>query len=263
MAFAPAAEADVATVLRAAGAIVLGKLNMDECALGAATDNPHHGATNNPWRIGHSAGGSSGGAGAAVAAGVVPMAHGNDVGGSIRIPASCCGLVGLKPSRGRTSVGPHYGDIFSGYFVEHALTRSVRDSAYMLDEVAGQDVGAYYAAPAQERPFRDEIERDPPRLKIAWSASGPDDITPHPDCVKAVEHAAKICADLGHEVEQTCPRLPEELAAGFGEAFLGAIAIETARDADEMAELAGKTLSADLIEPTNWSFIEHGRSFSG
>ena len=129
------------------------------------------------------------------------------------------------------------------------MSRTVRDSAYMLDEVAGQDVGAYYAAPAREGRFRDAIEHDPPTLKIAYSATGPDNVPTHPDCVAAVEQAAKICADLGHHVEQACPSLPENLSEVFGEAFLGALAIETAQDADELAALAGRSASAADFEP--------------
>lgn len=256
-------DTEIVKRFKRAGLVTVAKTNTPELALAATTEPLLRGPTHNPWDLDRTTGGSSGGSAASVAARIVPIGHGGDGGGSLRMPGSCCGIVGFKPSRMRTPHGPDVSAIWESCCGEFVMTRSVRDSAYMLDEVAGQDVGAYYSAPAQERPFRDEIEVDPPKLKIAWSARGPDNIDTHPDCVAAVEHAAKLCADLGHEVEETCPQLGDELSAAFAEAFLGALAIETARDVDELAELVGRPATADDIEPANWSFIEHGRSFSG
>jgi amidase len=256
-------DSEIVKRFKRAGLLCVGKTNTPELALAGTTEPLLRGATHNPWDLGCTTGGSSGGSAAAVAARIVPIGHGGDGGGSLRMPASCCGLVGVKPSRMRTPHGPDLSAVWESCCGEFVMSRSVRDSAWLLDEVAGQDVGAFYSAPAQERPFRDEIERDPGRLRIAWSARGPDNIATHPDCVAAVEHAAKLCADLGHDVEENCPHLDDELNASFAEAFLGAIAIETARDADEMAELIGRPATPDDIEPANWSFIEHGRSFSG
>ncbi|MFT5418663.1 MAG: amidase, partial [Gammaproteobacteria bacterium] len=199
----------------------------------------------------------------AVAARIVPIGHGGDGGGSLRMPGSCCGIVGFKPSRMRTPHGPEVSSVWESCCGEFVMSRSVRDSAYMLDEVAGQDIGAYFSAPGQERPFRDELEREPGKLKIAWSARGPDNIDTHRDCVAAVEHAAQLCADLGHDVEETCPRLPEDLGAAFAESFLGSLAIETAQDAAELEALVGRTAGAEDFEPANSSFIEYGRSLSG
>ena len=135
--YIPAEDSEIYTRFCASGLVTFGKTNLPEFAIGTTTEPRRFGATHNPWDPARTPGGSSGGAAAAVAARIVPMAHGNDVGGSIRIPASCCGLVGLKPSRGRTTLAPHYGDLISGYFVEHALTRSVRDCAALLDATAG------------------------------------------------------------------------------------------------------------------------------
>ena len=136
---------------------------------------------------------------------MVPMGYGNDAGGSIRFPASCCGLFGLKPTRARLPLGPEYGDIFSGLAVEHALTRSVRDSAALLDATAGPDLGDPYLAPAPERPFLEEVGADPGRLRIAFCPGpfGPDGI--HPDCAAAVHDAAALCESLGHDVSEALP----------------------------------------------------------
>ena len=256
-------DTEIIKRFRRAGVITLGKTNTPELALAATTEPLLRGACCNPWDLSRTTGGSSGGSAAAVAARIVPMGHGGDGGGSLRMPGSCCGIVGFKPSRMRTPHGPEVSSVWESCCGEFVMSRTVRDSAYMLDEVAGQDIGAYYSAPAQTGRFRDAIEQDPPALKIAYSASGPDNIPTHPDCVAAVEQAAKICADLGHHVEEACPTLPENLSEVFGEAFLGALAIETAQDAEELAALAGRPASAADFEPANWSFIEHGRSFSG
>jgi amidase len=256
-------DSELIARFKRAGLVTIGKTNTPEFALSATTEPTFRGPTRNPWDTTRTPGGSSGGASAAVAARIVPIAHGGDGGGSLRMPASCCGLVGFKPSRMRTPHGPDVSSIWEGCCGEFVLSRSVRDSAVMLDAVGGQDVGAYYSAPPHERPFAAELERDPAPLRIAWSARGPADYATHPDCVAAVEHAAKLCADLGHRVEEAAPRLPEALAADLGEAFLGMLAIETARDLEEMEALAGRTATAADFEPANWSLIERGRRHSG
>ncbi|MGH7301760.1 MAG: amidase, partial [Candidatus Rokuibacteriota bacterium] len=159
--YTPEADSELTRRLRRAGLIVVGKTNTPEFGILPTTEPRLFGPTRNPWSLGRTPGGSSGGSAAAVAAGLVAMAHANDGGGSIRIPASCCGLFGLKPTRGRNPLGPIYGDIFSGLVVEHAVTRSVRDSAALLDATAGPDLGDPYAAPPPARPFLDEISRLP------------------------------------------------------------------------------------------------------
>lgn len=256
-------DTEIIKRFKRAGVITVGKTNTPELALSATTESLLRGACCNPWDLTRTTGGSSGGSAAAVAARIVPMGHGGDGGGSLRMPGSCCGIVGFKPSRMRTPHGPDVSSVWESCCGEFIMSRTVRDSAYMLDEVAGQDTGSYYSAPAQTRPFRDEITRQPGKLRIAFSTTGPDNVPTHPDCVAAVEQAAKLCQDLGHHVEQACPTLPESLSEKFGESFLGALAIETAQDADELAALVGRPATAEDFEPANWSFIEHGRSFSG
>ena len=174
------ADTELARRHRAAGLIVLGKTNSPEFGNHSTTEPVLFGPTRNPWDLGRTAGGSSGGSAAAVASGMVPAAHGNDGAGSIRIPASCCGLFGLKPTRGRNSWAPS-GDAMGGLAVEHALTRSVRDSAAILDATAGRVPGDPYAATPPARPFLAEVGADPGRLRIAWSATPPISTVVHPD----------------------------------------------------------------------------------
>ncbi len=191
--------------LKAAGLVILGKTNTPEFGISAGTEPATFGATKNPWNTEHSAGGSSGGAAAAVAAGMVPAAHATDGGGSIRIPASCCGLFGLKPTRARNPMGPDVGEGWSGLAGGHAVTRSVRDSAVLLDATHGPAPGDPYHAPAPARPFRQEAGTDPGRLRIALTTEDPAGGAVDRACVAAAEDAAKLCEDLGHTVEQAAP----------------------------------------------------------
>jgi amidase len=246
-----------------AGLITVGKTNTPEMALSGVTEPTFWGPTRNPWDTSRTPGGSSGGSGAAVAARIVPMAHAGDGGGSIRIPSSCCGLVGFKPSRMRTPQGPDHDAIWEACATEFALTRSVRDSATLLDQVGGQAVGAFYSTPPQVRPYAEEIASDPAPLRIAYSARGPADFDVHPDCRAAVEHAAKLCADLGHHVEEATPPLSADLIEAMGAAFMGMIAVEIAADVVEMARLVGREPTANDFEATTWTLIERGRAFSG
>ncbi len=255
-------DSELVKRFRRAGLVTVGKTSTPELALSGTTEPTFRGPVHNPWGLSRSAGGSSGGSAAAVAARIVPIGHGGDGGGSLRIPASACGIVGFKPSRMRTPHGPGASQIWEACCGEFVMTRSVRDSALMLDEVAGQDVGAYYSAPPQVRPFREEIERDPPPLRIAWSARGPAGFDTHPDCIAAVEEAAKLCAALGHRVVEACPKLSASQIDAVGEGFLGTLAIETARDIDELAEQVGRQPRADDFEPAHWSLSEYGRSLS-
>ena len=191
---------ELATRLERAGLIILGRTNTPEFGMTPACEPLLYGPTRNPWSTDHSTSGSSGGSAAAVASGMVPMAHGNDAGGSIRYPASACGLFGLKPTRARVPLGPLYGDVANGMAVEHALTRTVRDSALLLDLTAGPGIGDPYPAPPLARPLAEEIGVDPPRLRIAVSTRRADGEPPHPDCVAAVDRAVALLTDLGHEV---------------------------------------------------------------
>jgi amidase len=211
--------------LRRAGLVLLGKTNTPEFGLLPTCEPALFGPTRNPWDLSRTTGGSSGGSAAAVAAGLVPMAHANDLGGSIRFPASCCGLFGLKPTRARNPLGPEYGEVLAGMAVEHALTRSVRDSAALLDATAGPDLGDPYPAPAPARPFLREVGADPGRLRIAWSARTANGVPAHPDCLAALDDAVRLCAELGHElVERDLPGLTPEFGEATGTTFRAAVA---------------------------------------
>ncbi len=205
----------VARRLRASGLVCVGRTNMSELGLLPTTEPALFGPTRNPWSLERSPGGSSGGSAAAVAARVVPLAHGSDGGGSIRIPASHCGLVGLKPSRARTPDSPARDPL--GTITELCLTRSVRDTALVLDLLSVPDPPERVLLPAPPRPYRELVERDPGRLRIAFTTTSFSGRRAHPDCVAAVEAAARLCAELGHEVEEAEPRID---GRRFNDAFL-------------------------------------------
>ena len=199
-------EHDMAVVrrLKQAGFVVVGKTNTPEFGVTAVTESELNGACRNPWDLSRTPGGSSGGAAAAVAAGLVPVAHGSDGGGSIRIPAACCGLVGLKASRGRISSAP-YGEGLAGLSTHGALTVSVRDTAALLDVLAGYEPGDPYWAPPPERPFLEEVGRDPGRLRIALAVEPPVPFPVDQACLDAVLGAAELLRELGHDVVETTP----------------------------------------------------------
>ncbi len=245
---------------RAAGLVIAGRSNTPEFGLVPTTEPLLCGPTRNPWSPAHSAGGSSGGSAAAVAAGMVPLASGGDGGGSIRIPASCCGLFGFKPSRGSTPTGPMFGELWHGLVIEHVISRSVRDSAAMLDATFGADAGAPYAAPARARPFLDEVATEPGRLRIAFSAQplfGHG--TVHPDCVAALHAAAKLLDSLGHHVEEATPPLDAEADA---QAFVTLLAGEMRADIETMSRLLQRRMRAADFEPATWTLALLGRALS-
>ena len=242
-----------------AGLVPFGRTNSPEFGLSYATEPTLHGATRNPWNLGHIPGGSSGGAAAAVAARVVPAAHASDGGGSIRVPASCCGLFGLKPTRGRTPSGPTDSDGWAGMTIGHAVTRSVRDSAAILDAISGPEPGDPYAAPAPARPFLDEVGADPGQLRIAFSGRTPSDHPVHPDCIAAMEGAAKLCADLGHHVEEAEPDYDREL---IDPARADIIAAYARADIEESAALFGVE-PGTLLEPSTQAFATIADGISG
>jgi amidase len=245
--------------LRAAGLVFVGRTNVPELGILPATEPDAYGPTRNPWNRAHSTGGSSGGSAAAVAAGLVPAAHANDGGGSIRIPASECGLVGLKPSRGRTSFGPDVGDALGGLAVEGTLTRSVRDTAALLDVVAGYMPGDPFAAPPPARPFLDEVGAPTGRLRIGLMTAAPAGATPvHPECVAAVERAARALAELGHAVEPSHPAALDD--PEVGRHFAVIYAVQLAGTMLRFERVVGRALGAADVDPLNWTMAELGRA---
>ncbi len=244
------------TRYKAAGLIAVGKTNVPELGLLPTTEPLLYGPSRNPWNLEHSTGGSSGGAAAAVAAGIVPIAHANDIGGSIRIPAACCGLVGLKPTRGRNPMGPDVGDFASGFVHEHVLTRTVRDSAAVLDATHGPEVGDPYAAPPVARPFLQETRQPPGNLRIAFTRKTPHGLPVHPECAIAVESTAKLLESLGHHVEEATPDID---AATLTSAFLAVFASAHATTIDGLAFVHGRMPQEDELEPLSWGFYEMGK----
>ena len=256
--YSPPRDSELVRRFKAAGLLIVGKTNTPEMGILPVTEPRLYGPTRNPWNTAHTPGGSSGGAASAVAAGMVPMAHGGDGGGSLRIPASCCGLFGLKPTRARNPLGPYVGEGWHGIVVEHAVTRSVRDSAALLDATQGADLGAPYVAPAPERPFREEVVRDPGSLRIAFTSRSLLGKSVHPDCAAAVTHAAALCEKLGHRVEEGAP--PVDRGA-LTKAFLVLVAAETAAEIDAAAQAMGKKPHASDFEPGTWMLAQIGRKF--
>ncbi len=251
-------DSELTTRLRNAGLVILGKTNTPEFGLLPTTEPLLFGPTRNPWDPTRSTGGSSGGSAAAVAARLVPMAHANDGGGSIRIPASCCGLFGLKPTRGRNPLGPDTIDML-GLVAEHAVTVSVRDSAALLDATCGPDAGAPYWAAPPARPFRDEVGADPGRLRIAVSTKAPAGTPVHPDCITAAEDAAKLCASLGHEVIESAPRID---GTTLYDAFVQLWGASCAWQVETMAKRVGADRARAGVEPFTWALHEHGKHAS-
>lgn len=203
----PVAHSHIVRRLLGAGAVIFGKTNTPELALKAVTDPQAFGRTSNPWNLEHTPGGSSGGSAAAVAAGMVPMAAGNDGGGSIRIPAACCGLFGLRPSRGRVSVGPALGEVWDGASSDGVISRSVRDTALALDILSGAEPGDPFVIAPPAESFRVLMQRPPRRLRIGFSSRSPLGTPVHPEAVNAVLNAATLLGKLGHTVEEAEPRI--------------------------------------------------------
>ena len=228
-----------------AGLVIVGKTNVPELGILPTTESVYYGPCRNPWDLTRTTGGSSGGAAAAVAAGWVPMAHANG-GGSIRIPAGCCGLFGLKPTRARNPLGPDHGDLFGGLVAEHAVTRSVRDSAALLDATAGPDVGDPYWAPPPQRPYVEEIGRDPGQLRVAYVTGSPTGSPVHPECVAAVLDTAGLLTSLGHIVEE---RMPTVDGAALLQRFMTLWAGCIGWAVDELSALSGHKPSAETLEP--------------
>ena len=256
----PAVQDDtLVTRYKAAGLVILGKTNVPEFGLLPTTESVMYGPCHNPWNLDHSTGGSTGGGAAAVAAGIVPMAHANDGGGSIRIPASCCGLVGLKPTRGRNPLGPMLGDIMNGLICEHIVSRTVRDTAAMLDCTHGPEPGDPYFAPAPARPFIDEVSARPQRLRIAFSTKNGAGASLHPECVTAVERTAKLCEELGHIVEEAAPPLdPGSIMQSFLAVWCSGLAMQI----EAVAMMTGREIREELFEGVSWGLYQQGRQIT-
>lgn len=256
--YVPDYDSELIVRLKRAGFVIIGKTNTPEFGIVPTTEPHFLGACNNPWNTGHTTGGSSGGSACAVAARLVPAAHANDGGGSIRIPASCCGVFGLKPTRGRNPMGPDYGDVMHGFVAEHVVTKSVRDSAAILDATAGPDVGDPYWAPPPARPFLQEASAAPGKLRIAFTTVAATGVPVHEDCVKAVYDAAKLCMDLGHEVVEENFQIEIE---SLVESFLTIWAAAVTWEIDSLAKAAKKKPAQEHFEPLTWTFYEMGKQY--
>lgn len=250
----PGYESNITARYRRAGLVLLGLTNVPELGLLPTTEPLRFGPTRNPWDLTRTAGGSSGGAAAAVAAGIVPAAHASDGGGSIRIPAACCGLFGLKPTRGRVSPAPGIYDP-AGLSVHHAVTRTVRDSAALLDIAAGPAPGDAYWAEPPARPFLNEVGADPGRLRIAFSLRAVNDAPVGPEQARAVTDTAQLLTELGHDVEEADP--PVE--AAFIDAFLAIWTVGATASVDAFPGMTGRPADPGGWEPFTWAMAERGR----
>ncbi|HSX80438.1 MAG TPA: amidase [Candidatus Saccharimonadia bacterium] len=255
------ADHDSTLVVRykAAGLVIMAKTNTPEFGIAATTEPQLFGPTRNPWSLTHSAGGSSGGAAAAVAAGYLPMAHATDGGGSIRIPASKCGLFGLKPSRGRNPAGPDLGEGLAGMATGHCVGRSVRDSAALLDATHGPAPGDPYAAPPLLRSLRDEVGAPPGRLRIAMCTTDYLGQPIHPTCAAAVEAAARLCADLGHRIEEA---KPDFTGLSLSRAWRVIPAANMWLNVHARARTLGREPERGDVEPLTWAWMQEGRRFT-
>jgi|SRR5579872_1934394 len=249
--------------LQQAGFVVLGRTNCPELGTTITTEPLAYGPSHNPWELDHTTGGSSGGSAAAVAAGMVPVAHANDGGGSIRIPASNCGLVGLKPSRGRVSPGPEPGEAsWAGSTIDHVVTRTVRDSARVLDVLAGEMPGDLFVAPPPARPFADEVGAAPGTLRIGLLDHPPfSGFVGHKETREAVQGAAALLEQLGHKLEESHPAAIGD--DDFQRHFIVLVATAIVSDLDHWSELLGRTIDPSEMEPDNAIFHALGSSIPG
>ncbi|MSO93538.1 MAG: amidase [Rhodospirillales bacterium] len=257
--FVPDFDTTLVARYRNAGFRILGRTNSPEFGMAATTEPMFHGPTRNPWNLDRSPGGSSGGAAAAVASRMLPIAHANDAGGSMRIPAAFCGLFGLKPSRGRTPQGPKFGNRWRGFVHDHVITRTVRDSAAVLDATHGPGAAAHAYLPPPARPFVDEVYREPEPLRIAFSWAPPIDVPVHPECRKATEAAARLCESLGHHIEEAAPAFD---AMEFFRAYVMIASICAAVDMINDEEMVGRKAERGDHEDITRLMCLFGRSLS-
>src|ERR1700737_1228990 len=256
------ADHDAAYVARCkkAGLVFIGRSSSPEFGLNPNTEPRLYGSCHNPWHLEYSPGGSSGGAAAAVSAGILPVAHATDGGGSIRIPAAQGGLFGLKPYRGRVSMAPDAGEGWGGLSAAHVVSRSVRDSALMLDCTAGPEPGDPYAAPPHERRVLEAIARPPRKLRIALMLQDHRGAKLHPECLEAVQRAAKLCASHGHVVEEADPNLDMVVLRPMNARISAA---NTARSCNMRWKALGREPNADDVEAATWAVYQHGLRVSG
>jgi Asp-tRNA(Asn)/Glu-tRNA(Gln) amidotransferase A subunit family amidase len=253
----PDSDSTLVTRYKQAGLVIFAKTTSPEFGLTTTTESVLFGKTHNPWNLERTSGGSSGGSSALVASRVVPMAHGSDGGGSIRIPASCCGLFGLKPTRGRVPMGPSQFEGWNGCSHHHALTISVRDSAALLDVSTGIELGSPYFSPPPARPFLKEVGADPGKLRIALAVGTPAGTPLDPECRKAAIEAAKLCESLGHKIEEARPPIED---AWMRDAFLTVLRVSLARTLDDAAKPLGRQVTEKDVEPVTWLLAQAGRA---
>jgi len=251
---------EVVARYKKAGLIPVGTTNVPEFSSSVTTESLLHGPCRNPWDLARSVGGSSGGSAAAVAYGAVPIAYGNDAAGSIRVPASCCGVFGLRPSRGRVPTGPVYGEFWHGLMVHHVITRSVRDSALILDISEGIDDGAPYGAPDKARPFLEECRHPPGTLKIAVSDGSRLGHAIAADCHVALHETAGLLEDLGHQVEWICPEYQSEQLL---ETVFTLLSLSLAREIPLSAEETGRAVGPETVEACHLELMRRGKAISG
>ncbi len=255
-----AENSTLVTRYQRAGLVICGKTNTPELGLATTTEPVLFGPTRNPVNPAHSAGGSSGGAAAAVASGMVPMAHASDGGGSIRIPSSCCGLVGLKPTRGRVPLGPFGLEGWGGLSTAHAITRTVRDSAALLDLTAGEEPGAPYFAPPRSRSFSAMAQRDPEPLNIAVTSQSFAGLPVDAEVKRTLDVAGRVCTDLGHRVDEDRPRIDEQV---FKDGH-GIIALSHVSAAiEERLGALGRSLTREDVEAVTMRNYEAGKALTG
>lgn len=256
----PASSA-LATQLRAAGFVVLGRTNVPEFGTTVTTEPASGLPTRNPWDPSRSAGGSSGGSAAAVAAHAVPAAHANDGGGSIRIPAAQCGLVGLKPTRGRVSQGPQVGEVWAGSTIDGCVARTVRDAAGVLDAIRAPQPGDPYVAPPPARPYSAEVGAEPGRLRVGFAdRPAAEGYVDDPECRVAVQGAARLLEGLGHDVEEARPR--RFLEASVNTAFTAVIAVEMALTLRLLGRVLGRDIADEELEHRNAAYRARGQAMA-
>lgn len=259
--FVSTESSEVVNRIQRSGLVIFGKTNTPEFGLTPYTEGKQLGTCHNPWNTAHTTGGSSGGSGAAVAAGIVPMALASDGGGSIRIPASCCGLFGIKPSRGRISNGPLYGQMWEGAVSSGIVSRSVRDAAAYIDAVQGEVDGDPYVIQKPERPYTDEVKLPTGKLKIGYSYQMPKgfDFPIDPENIQAIENTVKLLKELGHDVEEVPLPYTKELHT---ELLYKLVMGHTSATVEYISRMRGKAAQLDELEPNTWLMYKLGKKFT-